>query len=58
MKLASKSSYAAGCDSPKCQKYNETAVDLVTTDADLAVVCLGTGKTLTIPTRSDHKWIT
>ena len=44
MKLASKNSFAAGCDSPKCKKYHEREVALAIDGADMAVVCLGTGK--------------
>ena len=43
-KLAAKNSYAAGCDSPKCKTYHERDVAFAIDGADMAVVCLGTGK--------------
>ncbi|XP_072030528.1 uncharacterized protein [Amphiura filiformis] len=43
MTLASSNTYASGCDNPKCKNYNATAVSDAINQADIVVMCLGTG---------------
>ena len=43
-KLASSDAYASGCDDAKCKNYNASAVDVAISQADMVVICLGTGK--------------
>ncbi|XP_033108330.1 probable beta-D-xylosidase 5 [Anneissia japonica] len=42
-RIANKTSYAGGCNDPKCKDYNQTAVSNAIRSADFIVVCLGTG---------------
>ena len=42
--LAQVNQYAAGCNNPICDTYNQLDVMKAVTGADLIVVCLGTGE--------------
>ena len=46
--LAALASFAAGCSNPLCAQYNQSAVVEAVTDADMVVVCLGSG---------GHRWM-
>ncbi|XP_006823397.1 uncharacterized protein LOC100375395 [Saccoglossus kowalevskii] len=42
-RLAGNTSYASGCDNPKCRKYDSGQVKSAVSGADMVVVCVGTG---------------
>ena len=46
-KLANNMSYSAGCSDNGCSKYNSTDIKIAITGADVIIVCLGTGMSLT-----------
>lgn len=45
-KLATETRHANGCDDARCNSYNATQVKKAVVDAQLVIVCLGTGRLL------------
>ncbi|XP_038073743.1 beta-xylosidase/alpha-L-arabinofuranosidase 2-like [Patiria miniata] len=44
--IADMTSFAAGCDNPKCTGYNQSSVVNAVSGADFVVVCLGSGTSI------------